>query len=1032
MLKTVATIRSLVIILAVLSMHFASATDITCNIPAPGPYCGGSSTTITYDASGFTFTGSNIFSVELSDASGVFSSPIVIGTVTTIAQSGAVDITFPTAASGTAYRIRLTSTSPALTGIDNGANITITPATIASVLISVPNNVLCSTNTTTFNAAPTGGGTSPAYQWKINNVNSGTGPSFSPTLANGDVVKVVMTSNASCPLPASVDSNSITMVVNTTATPAVSIVGPPTVCSGINTEFTANSSNGGTAPQYQWKKNGLDVGNNSATYLDNALITGDVLTCVLTSNRECLTMPTATSNNLNITVTPNVTPTVTITADPPTTVGAGSVIYFNAAITNGGTAPTYEWKRNGGTTGTGNSYASSSLVNGDEITAVLNSNAACAQPASAASNKITVAIDNTLTKSGHSWETKASQLDGLSNPIDRRNASGFSIGNKGYIGAGFVMVSSTINYRKDFWEYDAATDVWTQRADIGGGAVTGRYNAVGFSVQNRGFIGGGLGPTGVKKDFWQYDPTSNTWIQRMDIPGQAREQAFGFGIGTKGYVGGGYANGQGDFKDFYEFDPTSNSWTPRPDFGGGNRMGAATFVIDTKGFVAGGFSSSLDTYYKDLWEYDQAGNVWSKKANMPGNPRTRASAFAVAGNGYVGLGYSRDGYEGQFFQYVPTSNTWNWRPYYSGPMTINFGAGLSIGNRGFIYKDGVWTEYNLLRANSFSSKFCTGEAIQVSWDASGFTFGPNNVFVAQMSSQPTFSVYTTIGTVVSSATTGTLNGIVSSSMSSGTYYFRIQSSNPLMTTFSEIVTITNLPATHTVIAESGTTICKDTPASFKSNLTGTGFQWYKNNSVVGTDAATYAESTLASGDLIKAVRTYSVGCRAPVGVSSNVITMTVREAAKPTVGVIPNTLLSSPATTYQWYLDGSAITGATTQSHKMTKSGSYKVRISDNTGCYSFSDEIINAYVGLVDDEPDLISLYPNPTGDDVTLYIAEDLLARQCSFSVINELGQTFVEQQKAGKLNKISMKGAAAGLYLVRLSVDGETVVRRILKVE
>ena len=41
---------------------------------------------------------------------------------------------------------------------------------------------------------------------------------------------------------------------------------------------------------------------------------------------------------------------------------------------------------------------------------------------------------------------------------------------------------------KDFWEWDQATDVWTRKADFGGIA---RRDAVGFSIGNKGYIGTG-------------------------------------------------------------------------------------------------------------------------------------------------------------------------------------------------------------------------------------------------------------------------------------------------------------------------------------------------------------------------------------------------------------------------------------------------------------------------------------------------------------------------------------------------------------
>src|SRR5580765_6530695 len=46
---------------------------------------------------------------------------------------------------------------------------------------------------------------------------------------------------------------------------------------------------------------------------------------------------------------------------------------------------------------------------------------------------------------------------------ERYGVVGFSIGSKGYMGTGF----SNYNYYKDFWEYDPATDAWTQKADFG-------------------------------------------------------------------------------------------------------------------------------------------------------------------------------------------------------------------------------------------------------------------------------------------------------------------------------------------------------------------------------------------------------------------------------------------------------------------------------------------------------------------------------------------------------------------------------------
>src|SRR5436189_6019241 len=76
----------------------------------------------------------------------------------------------------------------------------------------------------------------------------------------------------------------------------------------------------------------------------------------------------------------------------------------------------------------------------------------------------------------------------------------------------------------------------TQKANFGG---PGRESAVGFSIGSKGYIGTGAADSGLLKDFWEYDPATNTWIQKADFPGTARYDATGFSSGSKGYIGTG-------------------------------------------------------------------------------------------------------------------------------------------------------------------------------------------------------------------------------------------------------------------------------------------------------------------------------------------------------------------------------------------------------------------------------------------------------------------------------------------------------------
>ncbi|MCX6277795.1 MAG: hypothetical protein NT004_06840 [Bacteroidetes bacterium] len=73
------------------------------------------------------------------------------------------------------------------------------------------------------------------------------------------------------------------------------------VCQGASVTFTATPANGGTAPAYQWKINGINAGTNSNSYT-YIPVNGDVVICILTSNATCVSGNPATSNTVMMTV----------------------------------------------------------------------------------------------------------------------------------------------------------------------------------------------------------------------------------------------------------------------------------------------------------------------------------------------------------------------------------------------------------------------------------------------------------------------------------------------------------------------------------------------------------------------------------------------------------------------------------------------------------------------------------------------------------------------------------------------------------
>lgn len=219
--------------------------------------------------------------------------------------------------------------------------------------------------------------------------------------------------------------------------------------------------------------------------------------------------------------------------------------------------------------------------------------------------------------------------------VARNGAVGFSIGNVGYVGTGF----DGTDVLKDFYKYDPTTEVWTAIAPLPA-AAEARYGAVAFTLNGKAYVG--LGATKTQKtlkDFWEYNPSSNTWTSISAPLKNKRVNAFAFVVGNKAYVGGGMDNNQYP-EDFYSFD--GSNWSelaPLKDDDATydlTRQGASTFVIGNFGYVVGGRKSSV---LNTVWKYNVATNKWEDKHQaLPQNARDGAAAFSIDGKGYLTTG----------------------------------------------------------------------------------------------------------------------------------------------------------------------------------------------------------------------------------------------------------------------------------------------------------------------------------------------------------------------------------------------------------
>ena len=154
----------------------------------------------------------------------------------------------------------------------------------------------------------------------------------------------------------------------------------------------------------------------------------------------------------------------------------------------------------------------------------------------------------------------------------------------------------------------------------------------------------------------------------------------------------------------------------------------------------------------------------------------------------------------------------------------------------------------------------------------------------------------------------------------------------------------------------------------------------------------------------------SQGCK---GVSDTVEVFVAPDPPIPSFSQTGNALLSDPAWDYQWYLDGSSISGATGQQHIAQSSGYYQVQVTNQYGCTSISDSVYISLVGVEEYHIDF-SIYPNPALDKVRLETSEPV-----SFQLLNALGAV-IRRGQIQKQMELDLSELAAGRYLIRVEND------------
>ena len=150
----------------------------------------------------------------------------------------------------------------------------------------------------------------------------------------------------------------------------------------------------------------------------------------------------------------------------------------------------------------------------------------------------------------------------------------------------------------------------------------------------------------------------------------------------------------------------------------------------------------------------------------------------------------------------------------------------------------------------------------------------------------------------------------------------------------------------------------------------------------------------------------------------------------PVITLLDNNVLHSDAPNgNQWYNQNGIINGAVNQDYTVVLSGDYYAIVT-LLGCSSDESNVVNVLVtsiGTVEENYNLIKIYPNPVQDVLTIELVDN--TELINFEILNALGQIVY---KGSVIEKTTVQTAYLnkGIYLIKFKKGVEFEFKKMIK--
>ncbi len=356
-------------------------------------------------------------------------------------------------------------------------------------------------------------------------------------------------------------------------------------------------------------------------------------------------------------------------------------------------------------------------------------------------------------------------------PVSTSRTTGMSTDSKGYIVFGDIGQGNNTN---TLYEYNPISDSWTQKASFPG---PGRGNGFSFSIGNNIYAGGGYDGFSTYFDFAEYLPDSNMWVAKTTFPGSGTRGSKGANLLGKGYVVGGTFNRSFPYSNqLWEYDPSTDMWTQKANVPFGANSGSVLFSSDSLLYITHGHNGS--SMHSGMWAYNPQTDTWSQKASFPGQARLNGNALEVDGKIIVGGGHQLGigTVKNDYYEYTPQTDSWTLMPTFSEGRRST-GAYFVIGKIGYIVGGFDSTRTNISSSWSFKPLITSLDEVNdksPSWSVFPNPANTELTVTLESAQNGEYTIYSILGEeILRSTFSGSKTVVDCSAISEGAYFIKI-------------------------------------------------------------------------------------------------------------------------------------------------------------------------------------------------------------------------------------------------------------------